>query len=150
MTNIRFSSTLNSRYRKDLETLMFFNPQQGRVKPAIVETIEKYGIPKIVVEGELLRIKVEKFADVQALFALETIGERPRLVGVIVYVRPDRETIVVLHLAVQEEYTFSGLHDGEMLVMRLLVNLREIASRIKDVRAIIIVYGKGVFKRIPL
>lgn len=148
--DFHFSSVLSYQYRDDLETLMFFNPQQSKVKPAIVATIEKYGIPRVVVEGELLRIRVEKFAEVQALFALENIGGYSNLAGVIVYVRTDKETIVVLHLAVKEEYSFSGILANKMLVMQLIVKLREIASRIKGVRSIMVVYGKNGIRRIPV
>jgi hypothetical protein len=150
MTDFHFSSVLRSQYRDDLETLMFFNPQQSKVKPAIIATIEKYGIPRVVVERELLRIRVEKFAEVQTLFALENIGEYPNLSGVIVYVRTDRETIVVLHLAVKEEYSYSGILANKMLAMRLIIKLRELASRIKGVRSIMVVYGQDVIRRIPV
>src|SRR5215467_8629255 len=102
MGRLSFSSVLRSEYRDDLEALIFFNPQQERVEAAVIQCIEKYGKLGIAVDGELLRVRVEGLADIQSLFAFDGAESQAtdRLVGLIVYVRPNLETIVVLHVAV--------------------------------------------------
>ena len=150
MNNIFFSSILKRKYRDELETLMFFNPQQAKVKPAIIESIEKYGNPQICVDGDFLRLKFETFSDVQTIFAFDNQGIDANLIGVIIYVRADFENIIVLHIAVREEYSTTGHHANEMLVMRLMIKVQEIASRIKAVNSITVLYEKRGIRRISV
>lgn len=150
MPGIYFSSVLSVEYRKALEGLMFFNEQQGLVKQAIMASIDQYGLPRIFPEGELLRIRVEKLAEVQALFAMADAGGQAHLVGVIIYVRREDDTILVLHVAVNKEYSSSGSHADQMLAIRLISTLREIAGRIKGVRSLMVVYGEGIIRKMQV
>ena len=150
MSKLFFSSALKKTYREELENLMFFNPQQGQVESGIVESIERYGIPKVVLDGESLRISFENFPGVQTLYALEGKPDDANLVGVMVYVRLDKESIVVLHIGVKEEYSTFGIHADHMLAMKLIVKLRQIASRVNGVRSLTVIYGKGGIRKIPV
>jgi len=150
MNSVLFSSVLKTEYRDELEAIMFFNPQQGIVRAAIVESIGKYGIPKIVVDGEFLRINVGEFSDVQTLFAFADIGRDVHLIAIIVFVRINIENVLVLHIAVREEYTIRGCNAEEMLFMRLIIKLKEIATRIRGIKTINLMYDKGVIRRIPV
>ena len=150
MSRFWFTSRLPRSYRAELGSLMFFNPQQHHVKLGIVESIERYGIPKIVENGDHLNIRTDKFIEVQALFALEGKPDDANLIGVLVYVRINSESMVVLHIGVKEEYSVFGIHSNEMLTMKLLVRLREIARQIKGVRSIAVIYGKGIIRKIPV
>lgn len=147
---ISFSSRLPSAYLPDLESLMFFHPQQRRVSKDIVESIEKYGVPRIVAEGDFLRVCLGESFGVQNLYAIIEDGERRELVGVLIYTRVETETVVVLHIAVKEEYSLSGSHCREMLAMRLLARLREAARQIRGVRSIVLAYGPGAVQKIPV
>jgi hypothetical protein len=150
MSGIFFTSLLGNEYRAGLEELMFFNPQQGKVKTGIVASIERYGLPQIFLDGKFLRVKVQEFSEVQTLFALDGRADVSKLVGVVVYVRTNVETITILHIGVDEQYSISGLHAGEMLVVRMIAQLREIARRIKGIRSLVLIYGKGAHTRIPI
>lgn len=148
--SVLFSSVLKTEYRDELEALMFFNSQQGIVRADIVESIEKHGIPKIVVDGEFLRINVGEFSDVQTLFAFEDIGRDVHLIAIVIYVRINTENVIVLHIAVKEEYAIRGGRAEEMLLMRLIIKLKEIASRIRGVKSITLMYDKGAITRISV
>lgn len=148
MQAILFSSTLSRKYKDDLEQLLFFNPQQHDVQAGIVAAIERYGLPRIMVEQELLRVCVAGLPEVQTLFALT--DPENELVGVIVYVRVDQEKLVLLHIGIQEKYSLAGEQAEAMLLLRLLAKLREIARRIKGVEAITMMYGRHLDQRLPI
>lgn len=146
MGNIIFSSILRNNYRGDLEKFLFFNAQQKMVESSIQESIERFGVPKIVTNGEYLRVYLEKFPDVQTLFAFEGTTKNGTLIGCLIYVRIDIETLVVLHIAVKEANSIFGARANEMLVVRFITELRKIASCIKGVKALVLMYGKNKSK----
>ncbi len=150
MCQILFTSLLRDEYRTDLENLMFFNPQQSKVKSAIVQCIEEYGLPEIFVEGKFLRVKVQGFSDVQTLFALDQNEGSRRLAGVMVYVRNGIDNMLLLHIGVDESYSISGPNADEMVVMRLIIKLKEIARRIKGVHSLTVLYGNGLPTKISV
>lgn len=150
MNNILFSSALSSTYGDDLEALIFFNPQQGKVKGGIIRSVERYGSPSITVDRGSLRIHIGEFPDAQALFALVGEGANAELVGVVVYAREYTDGITILHIAVHENYSASGSHADEMLVMRLINEVREIGARIKGVHSLTLSYNQGVITRVSV
>ena len=150
MRTLSFSSVLATDYFLDLQSLLFFNPHQERVKCGLIESLEKFGSPDIVVDGGFLHVTVGSSWNIQTLFALDDDnGQKPKLAGVIIYVRIDDENIVVVHVAVKEEYSVDGRYAGKMLPMRFLVKLREIARRIRGVRSITLVYDERA-RRMPV
>lgn len=86
----------------------------------------------------------------QTLFAFADIGRDVHLIAIVVFVRINIENVLVLHIAVSEEYTIRGCNADEMLLMRLIIKLKEIATRIRGVKTINLMYDKGVIRRIPV
>ena len=78
MCPFAFTSELAAAQRATLDSLLYFNPNQQRVREEIEHVIERYGQPRITVEHGLLRESVEGLPDVQSIFALD---EMQRLVG---------------------------------------------------------------------
>jgi hypothetical protein len=143
-SRIRFSSILESEYRDDLEDLMFFNPQQRKALTGINHSIAEYGVPNVVEKEGRLRVSVEGLPESQTLFALDDSARKPVLAGAMVYMRTDPENLVLLHIAVREDYTRSGIYGDEMLVLRFMTQLRDIAKRLRGVRAITLKYSSGL------
>jgi hypothetical protein len=143
MNTITFTSVLGRRHRQELEKLLFFNPGQHRVRAAILEAIEKYGIPKVVEEQGWLRVRLDSGREVQTLFAMSHAGLSPKLAGVMVYTRLEVETILLLHMAVARDYASRGRFGREMLALRLVERLRAIARQVKSVRAVRLILGGG-------
>ena len=150
LDSLFFSSVLTSAYQDELERLLFFNPQQETIDTWIMESVERYGNPKIVNDAGLLRVSIGTLSHVQTLFALETNGSDRNLIGVIVHFREDVENMTILHVAVREDYSASGDHADAMLAMRLINKVLESASRIKGVRSVTLIYQAGGVKRIPV
>ena len=143
MTSITFTSVLGKRHCRELERLLFLNPGQHRVRSAIVEAVEKYGIPRVVDEQGLLRVRLDSSREVQTLFAIGHTALSSRLAGVMVYTRLDGETILLLHLAVAREYASGGRFGRQMLALRLVERLRKIAGQVKGVRAVRLILSRG-------
>jgi hypothetical protein len=143
-SGIAFSSVLGREHYDELEQLLFFNPQQKKALAGIYHSVTEYGVPSILVEGDRLRVSVSGLHETQTLFAVKQANGATDLAGVMVYSRTEPENLVLLHIAVKEEYSRSGLHSEEMLVSRLLGQLRAIARRIKGIRSITLKYASGL------
>lgn len=150
MSQIVFSSVLHSSYYDELEKLMFFNPQQGKVRNEVISAVERYGQPKIYRDGDRLRIGVGSAPMVQALFALDETKTTNKLLGVIAYMRENSENIAILHIVVREDYSAIGTHADQMLVMHLIDRVRQIAAKIKGVNTITIAYKAEKLTKIPV
>ena len=129
---LHYTSVLNSEYNNALEGLMFFNPGQQNALAAILDSINTFGSPSVYIDGERLRVKVEKLEDVQTLFALD----ENKLVGVMIYSRVLAECLSVIHIAVNEDYASHGKYAHNMLVMRMLDLIRNNARRIKGIKTL--------------
>ena len=142
----KFTSTLPTKYAEALEELLFFNPNQQAMQGAIVSSVEQFGQPSIITDGENLRIKLEKLNAVQTVFAMD--GDV--LTGVLVYSRTNQETLTVIHIAVNPEYSSNGEYSANMLFLRMLALLRSTARRIKDVKVIQIINDENQVLNCPI
>jgi hypothetical protein len=143
-----FASTLSCRHEKALEALMFFNPQQKKFRNAVSLLVEYYGNPKIVKDGDRLRLQIGSSSIAQTLFCLDspTDGE---LIGVIVYIRESIEQLAIVHLAIEEDYLMSGCYGDRALALRLIQKVQEVGARLKGVEFITILYDRSL-KKIPV
>ncbi len=137
---IAFVSRLPRDHRQLLETLLFFNRGQDRVRSGILAAIERFGAPEVVEHDGGLRVRVAGAAEVQSLFAIERTGDLTRPIGVVVYVRDTFERITVLHMVVAEEYAAGGLHGEQYLPLRLVHAVRRIARRTSGIRRVELLY----------
>lgn len=134
-----YTSKLQPEYRHELEQLLFFNSAQHTAQSAIVDSIEVYGEPFIDDDGDRLRVNVKKLDEVQTLFAFD--GNR--LVGLLIYSRISYERLVVIHIAVHENYSQGGKFARKMLALRISKQLRKCARSIKGVEFVRIMYGSN-------
>ena len=145
MLPLVFSSSLNSDQRDELESLMFFHPEQGQHTSSINASIRSYGFPKIIDERGALRIGIEGL-EVQTLYAFVDRGSPKDLAGVLVYTRIHDDTLVLLHMAVRPEFCYSIGYKNELVLVRILAQLRAIAKRIRGIKKLSILYAD---KEIP-
>ncbi len=108
MRTIRVSSQLGKSFRDELERLVFFNPEQWLVTPTLIDLVRRQGVPAIVEDEDRLRFQVQAFGMVQTLYAVDSTDGAERLVGVVMFTRAKRGTMLVLHLAIHEDYTSRG------------------------------------------
>jgi len=147
MHDLRLTSELPADYQEALESLMFFNPLQQVAQTEIVESIERFGVPAISAADGRLRITVGAY-DAQALFVLA--GRDRELAGMILYVRIDLQTVIVLHIAVAERFAAGGEDAEALIVLRLLHAVRSSARRLKGVRSVTIMSPVSGRLRLPI
>lgn len=140
---ITVKSRLPATMRGQLETLLFFNAGQHRMRHAIQATIERYGAPELVEEGGWLRVNVPRVEDVQTLFAVHEEDGRARPVGVVVFVRDSFERITVVHLGVADDYACGGRYAGERVLPRLLQQIRQVARHTSGIRHVEVAYRRN-------
>lgn len=140
-----FASTLSYRHENALEALMFFNPQQKKFRNAVSQLVESYGNPKIIKDGDRLRLQIGSSSIAQTLFCFDrpTDGE---LIGVVVYIRESIEQLAIIHLAVREDYLMSGCYGDRALALRLIQKVQEIGARLKGIEFITILYERSLKK----
>jgi hypothetical protein len=143
MREIRISSLLRTSFRDELERIVFFNPEQGLVTGRLVDLVHRYGVPEIVDETGCLRFRLSALGMLQTLYALDgtdAAEEAEHLVGVAMFTRLRRTSIVVVHIAVHEDYTSRGKWRGEAVVAQLITAIRTLASRTRGVKTLRILY----------
>lgn len=143
-----FSSLLPIAYRDELERIVFFNPEQGRVTESIIDSVHRYGVPLIVEESGTLRFRVPAFGQVQTLYAMDLAEQPPCLAGVVMFLREPRDTILVLHLAVHEDYVAAGLHGEAWATPRLLAAVRNACQRIRGITRMRLLYPHEIQVRL--
>lgn len=134
-------SDLDKSYKTDLENLLFFHPDQGKVASGIIASIDIFGLPKIIIVNDIIKVKVGEIEDVQNIFLLDNQEKSPVLAGVMIFFRENDSTITLLHLAVNDNYSLSSLNQ-DSLAFTLIDKLKEIAKIIKGVDRIKIIYSK--------
>ncbi len=145
MKKCHFLSKLSANYREALEELLLFNKKQLDYIEDIEKSIEEFGAPRVVTEGETLRIRIGSLNDVQCLFALDSEGEDANLIGLIIYCRYTLNDITVLHIAVDKDYTFDGRFSAQNLTWQLIQKVRESALKIKGIESLNIAYRRITF-----
>jgi hypothetical protein len=140
MRTIRISSVLHGSFRDELERIVFFNPEQNLITGRLVDLVHRYGVPVIVDEGDSLRFRVDAFGMLQTLYALDCTEPQERLVGVAMFTRLRRTSMVVLHLAAHQDYTSRGKWSSEAVVAQLIGAIRTLSLRTRGVRSLRILY----------
>jgi hypothetical protein len=140
MPSIEITSLLPVADRDELERITFFNPEQGQVADSVVAAVHDFGVPTIVEDQGHLRFRVPAFGTVQSLYALARRGTRAELAGVVIFVRESSESILVLHLAVHEDYTAHGRFASAWVTPHLMAAVRGVALRTHGVHALRFLY----------
>lgn len=144
--NLVFSSKAKKSARPALEELLFFNPGQYRVREGIVNSLERFGHPRLEETKNGLSVCVGN-QEAQTLFACDQDYRDHAPVGVVVFLRTAPEEIAILHVAVHDDYTLQGKHGGLGLGTVLVEKVKEIATRIVGVRKIVFFYRQEVVIR---
>jgi hypothetical protein len=145
--NLVFSSRVPSQSRSALEDLLFFNPQQDRVREGIINSLEQFGHPRLEEAANGLSVRVGD-QEAQTLFAYDRDRRTSDPVGVVVFVRTAPADIAIMHVAVDPDYSLQGRHGGVGLGVTLVEKVKEIAARIVGVERIVFFYRQEVVIRL--
>jgi hypothetical protein len=141
--NLVFSSKVTKDARPALEELFFFNPRQYRVREGIVNSLGKFGHPRIEDTANGLSIRVGDH-EAQTLFVFDQDRRGSDPVGVVVFIRISPTEIAIMHVAVHPDYALQGRRAGLGLALILIEKVKEIASRIVGVRRIALHYRQDI------
>ncbi|MFO1511873.1 MAG: hypothetical protein U1F83_03000 [Verrucomicrobiota bacterium] len=146
--NLVFTSKVSKQSRPALEALMFFNPSQFRVREGIINSLEKFGHPRLEESGDNLVVRVG-VSDAQTLFAYDTDSKVKDPIGVVAFLRTSPSEIAIMHLAVREDYALQNRKQGDLgLGIVLIEKVKEIAARILGVKQIIFFYRQNAVIRL--
>ena len=145
--NLIFSSRVPNDCRPAMEELLFFNPQQHRVREGIINSLAQFGHPRLEEGPGGLSVRVGDH-EAQTLFAYDRdrCGQEP--VGVVVFVRTASTEIAIMHVAVHPDYGLRGRRGGAGLGAMLIEKVKEIAARIVGVQKIVFFYRQQVVIRL--
>jgi len=145
--NLFFASKTPKQSRAALEELLFFNPRQFRVRDGILDSLKKFGHPRVVETSDGLSVRVGEH-EAQALFAFnrDRAGEDP--VGIVIFLRTSPSQVDIVHVAVHPEYGLKGRYAGVGLGIGLVEKVKQIAAQIVGVERIVFFYRQEVVIRL--
>jgi hypothetical protein len=146
---LTFTSVLGRDHRDALERLLFFNPNQAKVVDGVAHVVRRYGIPRIDVENERLRVRVDSQVEAQTLFLTAPGSGDHGLAAVAVYTRED-DALVVLYVALHETYASGGPHEGVGTLGRVVEELKRIGGLVRGVQWLSLYLGRPTPTRIAL
>ena len=135
--DVEFKSYVSAHYRADLEELVYFNSGQTRVLESLIEAVERFGTPEIETSGQKLSVVLRKLPEAQTLFA---VAETGRPLGLVTYMRPDHEHLMILHVSVGAEFARGGVFCRNQLLLRMLREIRRCGRRMKGVKRVKLYY----------
>jgi len=148
MSELAFTSVLGGEHKQELERLLFFNDNQLKVSDAVMVVARRYGTPRVQVVSERLRVGLDSVQP-QTLFAVRRSASKVEPVGVMVYTR-ENDALVVLFLAVHEDYASRGPKANQRLLMRMTGELRGIARQVKGITSVVLFVGRSTPTRIAI
>ncbi len=126
---------------------MFFNPAQHRVRQGIVNSLERFGHPRIEEIDDRLSIRFGD-SEAQILFAYDKSRRSVDPIGMVVFLRTAPEEVAIMHIAVNPDYAMRDRKADSGVCMVLVEQVKEICSRIVGVRRIIFFYRQEVVIRL--
>jgi hypothetical protein len=144
---LAFSSKAPKECRAALEDMLFFNPRQHRVREGIVNSLERFGHPRVEETANGLSVRVGD-QEAQTLFAFDPERHGSDPVGVVIFLRTSPAEIAVIHVAVHRDYALHGRRAGVGLGVTLVEKVMEIASRIVGVKKVVFFYRREVVLRL--
>jgi hypothetical protein len=145
--NLVFSSRVPNECRAALEELLFFNPRQYRVREGILNSLARFGHPRLEASSEGLSVRVGEH-EAQTLFAFDREKLSPDPIGVVVFLRTSPAEIAIMHVAVHPDYALQGRRGGIGLGVALIEKVKEIAARIVGIQRIVFFYRQEVVIRL--
>ena len=146
---LTFTSVLGRDHRDALERLLFFNPNQAKVVDGVAFVVRRYGIPRIDVDNERLRVRVDSRVEAQTLFVTASRPATHDLAAVAVYTR-EEDALVVLYVALHEAYSSGGPHEHLGALGRLVDELKRIGGHVRGVQWLSLYLGRPTPTRIAL
>jgi hypothetical protein len=141
IVNIIFSSSADRKYRQAIEDLLFFNPQQDQARTGILNSLKRFGLPRLKEVANGVEIQVDEY-ETQTIYAYNQDEPQKGPAGIIVFLRSGANELGIIHVAVQPEYSLQGCHAAAGLTFMLVDEVRRISHRIKGIERLLFFYHK--------
>jgi hypothetical protein len=148
--NFHFTSHLAAQFRPQLEEVLFFNPSQDRVEKDILAALGRHGMPTVVEANGRLTIRLKSGPESQSLFALADVGGGSHFAGVAVFSRVQMHTLLIIHLAIAGDFAQHGRYAQQLIVLRFMLALRQVARQLRGVKRLKLLYGADQLRDIPV
>ena len=136
-----YKSILDENYYEQLENMLFFNSQQNRYIDEIINSVTKFGTPRIVKNGNRIMIELDHFSDVQNMFVFD--DEEKSLIGLVLYYRESISTVTLLHIAIND--LFNSLnYPNDLVVPKIILELHSRLKLIKGIEFMKILYSDRI------
>ena len=145
--NLALASRAPLECRAALEELLFFNPRQYRVREGILNSLDRFGHPRVEQTADGLTVRIGQH-EAQTLFAFDRDRQDSQPIGVVVFLRTSPAEVAIMHVAVHPDYALGGRHVGLGLGVTLVEKVKEIAARIVGVRKVVFFYRQEVVIRL--
>lgn len=139
--NFVFKASLPSNYKEALHSLFYFNANQKRYTPKIINAIENYGNPVETLSNNKVTLLLDSSVNGQSLFMLDDEGENAVLLGGLIYFRKNDTTIVIAHMAMHEEAALVFKKKSINLTAIFIHQLIKTVTRFKGVKEIVLPYS---------
>ncbi|GAB1370889.1 hypothetical protein MASR1M45_09510 [Candidatus Kapaibacterium sp.] len=121
--------------------LIYFNPQQIRYVQEISNSIDAFGLPKIIEHGDYLKITIDSIKDLQNLAVFDS--EMENLIAIAVYFREELSSFTLLHIAIDDHYN-SINSENSNIFLAIISELKKNLSHIKGVNNLKILYSDKI------
>jgi hypothetical protein len=128
---LHYSNRINCTYLEDLRSIFYFNKDQKKYHSKIIEVVEKYGEPQIIIDSRgFVTFYLDKCPNAKTLFT----STGPTFLGVLIY-KQNEGYLEVLHAAFERKN--KNHHSSKLIFIRSLEYLAEI----NNIRKIKILYS---------
>lgn len=130
--------------KQAFENLLYFHPEQSRLRKTIEDSVNAYGIPRIIETAGGWGIEIGRLGQAQMVCALYR-PETPKtiLAGVVIYFRSDDSSMDIAHWVVDPRFSSRGPRAACDVSGKLLEAVRHAARRIKGVERVRLNYQRG-------
>ncbi len=137
---LHFKSSIDPKYRDELDSMFYFNRNQSRYVDRINQSIEEYSKPIVVQENGEVALVFKERETGQTLHIFDGDYDEAALIGVVMYVRDSKKRITIVHMAMHEECKRIHKEDGVNVVGIVLHEVLSIFKKMKGVETVRIYY----------
>ncbi len=144
--NLTFKARLPLKYKEELTDLFYFNKSQSRYAKSIGKVVAQYGEPVIVSNGNFISLELKSGILAQSLFLLADDTDDAPLIGALIYIRNNSDSLHILQLTLNEKATNLFAQQGINLMLYFIEQMQQISFKIKDITKLILPYSQKIIR----
>lgn len=141
-----FRSVIEPHYYGELERIFYFNMNQSRYAERITRSVKEYDKPCIIRDIDGIRLAFRNPDLGQTLHIFDTDKENASIIGVLMFVRDNREQVTLVHLALHEKCSAIFRVEGVNITMVVFKELVRLLRKMNGVEHIRLYYNQKIIK----